>query len=300
MPRVSGTVTNAPTALTSPTATGARNRRLHRKPAIAIISRRYCAGTPKGGCKPQHGVAVKLLRKIVGDGDPFKAVPRGHRPKGPNPATWSDVLEHVLPKPSKVAPVNHHAAPYGELPALMAQLKTREGVGVKALTFTITTAARSDETLGATWDEIDFGNAVWTVPAARAKSRREHRVPLAPPALPLLKHLYREATRTCSSARATKRWAMLPRARRCGLGCNATAHGICSAFSTWAHEQTAPSNHVIEMCLAHAVGSDVEKIDPRNDLFNKRRKLLEQWATYCCSPPAAAGAVLPMHKGAPA
>ena len=71
------------------------------------------------------------------------------------------------------------------------------------------------------------------------------------------------------------------------LGCNATVHGMRSAFSTWAHEQTAHSNHVIEMALAHAVGSDVEKVYRRTDLFNKRRKLMEQWATYCCSPPAA-------------
>jgi integrase len=125
---------------------------------------------------------VNLLRKIAGDGDPFNAVPRGHRPKGPNPAAWSGDLEHVLPKPSKVARVNHHAAvPYGELPALMAQLKTRDGVGVKALTFTITTAARSDETLGATRDEIDFDNAVWTVPAARMKSlQRRKRAQVLP------------------------------------------------------------------------------------------------------------------------
>jgi integrase len=79
------------------------------------------------------------------------------------------------------------------------------------------------------------------------------------------------------------------------LGCNATVHGMRSAFSTWAHEQSAHSNHVIEMALAHAV-HDIEKIYRRTDLFNKRRKLMEQWATYCCSPSAVTGAVVRLHS----
>ena len=152
--------------------------------------------------------------------------------------------------------------------------------------------------LGATWDKIDFGNAVLTVPAARMKSRREHRVALAPPALALLKHLYREDGNphlfVGARNEALGDAAMSATLRR--LGCNATVHGMRSAFSTWAHEQTAHSNHVIEMCLAHAVGSDIEKVYRRTDLFNKRRKLMEQWAAYCCSPQAATGAALPLRK----
>ena len=117
------------------------------------------------------------------------------------------------------------------------------------------------------------------------KSRREHRVPLAPPALALLKHPYREDGNphlfVGARNEALGDAAMSATLRR--LGCNDTVHGMRSAFSTWAHDQTA------QMCLAHAVGSDVEKVYRRNDLFNKRRKLLEQWAAYCCSPPAMAG-----------
>ena len=114
---------------------------------------------------------------------------------------------------------------------------------------------------------------------------------LAPPALALLKHLYREDGNphlfVGARNEALGDAAMSATLRR--LDCNATVHGMRSAFSTWAHEQTAHSNHVIEICLAHAVGSDVEKIYRRTDLFNKRRKLMEQWAAYCCSPPAMAG-----------
>ena len=124
---------------------------------------------------------------------------------------------------------------------------------------------------------------------ARLKSRREHRAVLAPPARALLKHLYREDGNphlfVGARNEALGDAAMSATLRRR----NAAAHCMRSAFSTWAHEQTAHSNHVIEICLAHAVGSDVEKIYRRTDLFNNRRKLMEQWAAYCCSPPAMAG-----------
>ena len=122
------------------------------------------------------------------------AVVRGHRPQGvPNPARWQGNLSEALPKPGKVAPVvNHRAVPYKEMPELMAQLATHEGVGVKALQFAILTAARRGEVLGARWDEIDFDAAMWTVPAERMKGRREHRVPLARHVVELLKGLYTE------------------------------------------------------------------------------------------------------------
>jgi integrase len=224
---------------------------------------------------------------------------RGHRPKGPNLAASSGKFEDVLPKRSKLARRNHHAAvPYGELPALMAQRRTREGVGFKALQFLTLTAARSSQLLSATWDEIDFGNAVWTVPAARAKSHREHRVPLAQRALALLKDLYREEGNPFLFvvARNEARGDAAMSSTLYRLGCNATVHGMRLAFSTWAHEQTAHSNHVIEMALAHAVGTNIEKVYPRTDLFSKRRKLTEQWAAYCCSPSAVTGAVVRLRS----
>jgi integrase len=226
---------------------------------------------------------------------------RGYRPKGPNPASWSGNLEHVLPAPSKVARVSRHSAvPHGEIPALMAELAKREGVGVKALQFLILTAARSNEVLGATWDEINFADAVWTVPATRMKSRREHRVPLAPQAMALLQGLYTESGNPHLFIGARRAVlgdaAMAATLRR--LGRSETIHGFRSAFSTWAHERTAHSNHTIELCLAHAIGTEVEKAYRRTDLFQKRRAIMEAWARHCCSPPAA-GAVLPLRKAGP-
>jgi len=263
---------------------------------LAVLEQKVAAskGYPAGTFWTARAVSADRVRNRIESVLSWCAA-RGHRPKGPNPAAWVGNLEHVLPKPSKVVRINHHAAvPYGELPALMAQLATREGVGVKALMFTITTSVRSSETLGAVWDEIDFKTATWTIPAARMKSRREHRVPLAPQALALLKDLYREqgnphvfiGARNAALGDA----AMAATLRR--LGCKATVHGMRSAFSTWAHESTSHSNHVIEMCLAHAVGTDVEKIYRRTDLFEKRRKLMAQWAAYLSAPRAMAGKIV--------
>lgn len=120
------------------------------------------------------------------------ATARGHRPQGENPAAWS-VLQHVLARPNKISPKEHHAAlPYADLPALMGELRKHEGVSVQALAFLILTATRAGETLGATWDEIDLASKVWTIPAQRMKGGREHRVPLSDAAVELLQSAYRE------------------------------------------------------------------------------------------------------------
>jgi integrase len=230
---------------------------------------------------------------------------RGHRPKDlPNPAAWSGNLEHVLASPAKAVRRVHHAAvPYAELPSLMGELAKRDGVGVKGLMFTIMTAARAGETLGATWEEIDFANKTWTIPAARMKGRREHRVPLAPQVIALLNGLYREDgnPHLFIGARNAQLGHMAMYATLERLGRCETVHGMRSAFSDWAHERTAHSNHTIELCLAHNIGSEVEKAYRRTDLFAKRRALMEQWATFVTTLPKAAsgGKVVALRKGAP-
>ena len=192
---------------------------------------------------------------------------------------------------TKVARVQpHRAIAYDQIPALCAELAKREGVGAKALTFLILTASRAGEVLGATWDEINVTDAVWVIPRARMKSRRaEHRVPLSKEAVALLETLPREpgnphlfiGARNAALGDA----AMTATLRR--AGCDATIHGMRSAFSTFAHEQTAHSNHTIEMSLAHAIGTEAEKAYRRTDLFGKRRQLAQQWAEFCMSPPVA-------------
>jgi integrase len=214
---------------------------------------------------------------------------RGHRPRGVNPAAWKGGLQHVLPAPAAVARVVHHKAlPYTDIPTLLAQLEQRTDIAVRALVFTVLTAARAGDVLGARWDEIDNKNAMWVIPATRMKSRREHKVPLAPQVLTLLRTLPRMDGNPylfvgARSGRAVGESAMGATLRR--LGCSATVHGFRSSFSDWAHERTAHSNYTIEISLAHTVGSEVERGYRRGDMFEKRRQLMAQWATFCTTSP---------------
>ena len=229
---------------------------------------------------------------------------RGWRPEGtPNPARWRGFLDLILAAPRKIAPVRHmRAAPYAELPAVMAALSADPSVAAQALRFIILTGGRLGEAIKATWDEIDLAAAEWTIPAERMKSRREHRVPLCPPAVELLRSLYREegnsflfiSTRTPGGAVAESTLGIALR----NAGCTATIHGFRSCLKTWAEEQTNFPGLVIELCLAHRVGSAVENSYRRGaDLIVKRRKLMEQWARFVTSPPVAdAGKVLTMRR----
>jgi hypothetical protein len=129
------------------------------------------------------------------------AAARGHR-QGENPARWRGHLDALLPAKTKVRRVEHHAAlPYARLPAFMTELRQQEGVGARALEFTILTAARTGEVIGARWSEIDFEGRLWVIPAERMKAGREHRVPLSKPALAILEAMrdVREAD-LCSPA----------------------------------------------------------------------------------------------------
>ncbi len=117
------------------------------------------------------------------------AATRGYR-TGANPARWRGHLENLLPARSKMATIAHHAAlPYAELPAFMAELRRQQGAGARALEFAILTAARTGEVIGAAWPEIDLSGRLWTIPAARMKGGREHRVPLADAALAILEEM---------------------------------------------------------------------------------------------------------------
>jgi integrase len=221
------------------------------------------------------------------------AMAKGYRPEGSNPAAWVG-LKEILASPTRSAPIVHHAAvPYVEMPGLLSEMGKHQGSSTNALDFLILTAARTNEVLGAKWAEIDFDSKTWTIPAARMKSHREHKVPLSPRAIELLKSLPTEkgnpfiflGQRQQSLSPASLQGAM----RR--LGRIETVHGFRSSFSDWAHERTAFSNHVIELSLAHTVGSDVEKAYRRSDLFVKRRKLMQAWAAFCTKP-ASSGDVV--------
>ena len=208
---------------------------------------------------------------------------------GENPARWRGHLDHLLPSRAKVQRIKHHAAmPYGALGAFIVELRRENSPGASALEFTILTVARTDGVLGATWDEIDLIKKVWTIPAERMKREREHRVPLSGAAVALLKRMH--SIRTNDFVFPGMRGRLTPKTmqlvlRRMGR-IGPTVHGFRSTFRDWAAETTAFPNHVVEMALAHAIPSAVEKAYRRGDLFEKRRKLMDAWAAFCCKAPA--------------
>jgi integrase len=222
----------------------------------------------------------------------------GHR-TGENPSRWKGHLDHVLPAKGKVAPVEHHAAmPYADLPAFWPRLQAADGMGARALEFAILTACRTSEVLGARWDEIDMGAAVWTIPAARMKAGAEHRVPLTAPALALLRKMaaIREGEYVIAGQRPGKPlsgMAMAMTLRR--MKVEVTPHGFRSTFRTWASEKTSAPWEVAEAALAHTLGDKTEQAYQRGDLFDRRRSLMDQWASFVTSS-IAAGNVVPLSR----
>jgi integrase len=228
------------------------------------------------------------------------ATVRGYR-EGDNPARWRGHLSEVLPARGKIQKTNHHAAlPIGEVAAFMTALREQQGVAARALEFTILTAARTGETIGARWQEIDFANATWTVPAGRMKASKEHRVPLSKPALQLLRDVPREKNNPFIFIGPYKaglsNMAMAATLQRMGRN-DITVHGFRSTFRTWAGELTAHPVQVIEQALAHSIGTKVERAYARGDLFAKRARLMTDWARYCTSRPAEASAKVVSIRG---
>jgi integrase len=227
---------------------------------------------------------------------------RGYR-SGDNPARWKGHLSEVLPRPSQLAKVEHYPAlPYRDIPAFMAELRKRDGVGARALEFLILTCARTNEVLGAKWEpEIDLTSKMWTVPAGRMKAGQEHRVALSAAAVQLLKRLPTEdgndfvfiGPRPASGLSSA---ILMQTLRRMGHD-DVSVHGMRSVFREWAAEQTNFPREVCELALAHKVGDKVERAYQRGDLLKKRFLLAEAWSKYCSSPPQKADekTVVPIH-----
>ena len=210
---------------------------------------------------------------------------------GENPARWRGHLDKLLPARSKVRKVVHHPAlPYDEAGAFMAELRNREGVSARALELTILTAARTSEVLGALWEEVDLTAKVWTVPPARMKAGREHRVPLSNAAVAVLQaikvdgaELVFQGAKKDKSLSNMALLKLLDRMDRSDL----TTHGFRSTFRDWAAERSAFPREVVETALAHIVSDKVEAAYRRGDLFEKRRKLMQAWANHCSSVKAS-------------
>jgi integrase len=213
--------------------------------------------------------------------------------QGENPARWRGHLDKLLPARGKVRKVEHHAAlPCGELPGFLVALREQEGIAARALDFTILTAARTGETMFARWTELDLLDKTWTVPAGRMKAGREHRVPLSARGLAILEemqaHRHAEDGFVFPGGKPGKPLSnmaflmLLRRMKREDL----TAHGFRATFKTWASERANFPNEIVEAALAHVVGSKVEQAYRRGDMFEKRRRLMQQWATFCTTSPA--------------
>lgn len=234
--------------------------------------------TPIWSAKPETANRVRQRIEAVLD----YASALGIR-AGDNPARWRGHLDHLLPKPKKVRAVKHHPAlPHAEIADFMAQLATREGVAARALGFTILTAARSGETRGATWAEVDLETKIWTIPASRMKAGKEHRVPLSEAALALLgdargddKLIFESEAKPGKPISDMSMNAVLRRMEQEDI----TVHGFRSTFRDWAGETTEFPREVIEAALAHGIKDKAEAAYARSDLFDKRRRLMDSWAS---------------------
>jgi len=220
---------------------------------------------------------------------------------GENPARWRGHLDKLLPKPSKVAKPKHHAAlPMDDMAAFMTRLRSAEGQGARALEFAILTAARSGEVRGAKWSEIDLEKGIWTIPGERMKAGREHCVPLSRPAVDLLKGLEVMGGNDLvfPAPRGGPLSDMTLSAVMRRMNVPAVPHGFRSTFRDWCSERTTFPHEVQEMALAHTVSDKTERAYRRGDLFEKRRKLADQWATFLSQPTRSGGNVTPIRKRA--
>lgn len=206
---------------------------------------------------------------------------------GENPAIWRGGLEAALPRISKVKRVRHHPAmPWDETPKFMKALREKEGFGARALEFGILTTVRSGSIRKATWDQIDFDNAIWVIPADNMKGKREHRVPLSKAAIDLLHQLPR--IEGCdwlfpgTRLQPLSDMSLSAVLKRMGLS-QYTVHGFRSTFRDWAAEETHHASEVVEMAMAHTVVNKVEAAYRRGDLFQKRRALMDDWDRFLAS-----------------
>ncbi|MDY0012834.1 MAG: integrase arm-type DNA-binding domain-containing protein [Rhodocyclaceae bacterium] len=220
---------------------------------------------------------------------------------GDNPAQWKNHLDQVLAaRPAVAKAKNHPALPFAQVGAFLQELRIQAGVAARALEFTILTATRTNEVIGATWQELDLQAGVWTIPAERMKAGKEHRVPLCERALALVQEFAPLSTGGGSpvfpgpKGGALSNMAMLALLKRMGRS-GITVHGFRSSFRDWAGEMTGHPREVIEHALAHQLKDKAEAAYQRGSLFTKRQRLMEDWARFCELPPAPAN-VVPIQR----
>ncbi len=209
---------------------------------------------------------------------------------GDNPARWRGHLKELLAKPSKLARGHHAAIHYDDMPAFMADLRQRKSVSAHALEFTILTAARTGETIGARWSEIDLDRALWIIPRERMKAAAEHHVPLSSRTIEILRAMgvagmAPEAFVFPGGKRNHPLSAMaMLECLRDLRGKGTTVHGFRSSFRDWAGDKTAFPRDLAESALAHVIGNKAEAAYRRSDALEKRRKLMAAWQNFLAAP----------------
>jgi integrase len=250
---------------------------------------------PIWSSKPE--TASRLRGRIENIIDWAKA--RGYR-SGENPARWKGHLNQLLPALAKKRRVVHHKAlPFPQVGEFLLRLREMPGVASRCLEFTILTAARTNEATQAKPEELDLSNAIWTIPASRMKIKKEHRVPLSPRVLEIVRemldlkgdYLFPGA----KQGNPISNMAMLALLER--MDVDITVHGFRSSFRDWAAERTNFPHEVCEMALAHTISNAAEAAYRRGDLFEKRRKLMDAWVDFL-NTPHLEGAVIPIREAA--
>ncbi|KVQ01859.1 integrase [Burkholderia ubonensis] len=226
---------------------------------------------------------------------------KGFRDDGTNPASWRGNLDKLLSAPKRTKRIrNHPALPIEQMAAFIAALRATDGVSARCLEFAILTAARSGEARGARWSEIDLKRGIWSIPSERMKAKKEHRVPLAPAAVELLKAIERIDDQDLvfpspRSGSVLSDMALLELMRRQHL--EATPHGFRSTFRDWAGEYTNYPRELAEVALAHIKADATEAAYWRGDVLEKRRQMMSDWATFIESS-TTPGETLPMRRTA--
>jgi integrase len=227
---------------------------------------------------------------------------RGLR-SGENPAQWRSHLDQLLPRAKKLSRGHHPAMAYPDVPAFLTDLRERRGSASLALEWTVLTAARTGETLGASWAEVDTEARVWSIPGDRMKAGRAHRVPLSEAALAVLERAREVRDHDGDDAflfpgqrrgRPMSNMSLEMVLRRMAVADTATVHGFRSSFRDWCGD-TGIAREVAEVCLAHAVADQTERAYARSDLIERRRPVMEAWARHCAGE--AEGKVIPLRAG---
>ena len=203
-----------------------------------------------------------------------------------NPAVLRGNLKNSLPKYKKADLVKHHPAmPYQEVPGFVERLHQSKAMAAIAMEFIILNASRPGEAINALWSEIDFDNALWTVPAQRMKPRREHQVPLSERSMEILCRLQEiQMNDFVFFGQRPQRpisLGSLDRLKERMKIEGATNHGFRSAFRDWCGNETNFDRELAELALSHAAGNATERAYRRDTALMKRRQLMQAWSDYC-------------------